>query len=85
VHTVVRAAAALDVIPESVAMDGGFASKSNLSTLKTLGGAPLCAPPNGTQMMNGFEPRIDYQDRCRSAAQPAIVRLKPISRQALVS
>ena len=38
----VRAAKVLDTVPHSVAMDGGFASKRNLSTLKTLGITNVC-------------------------------------------
>jgi IS5 family transposase len=42
VSSVVRAAKVLDTVPHSVAMDGGFASKRNLSTLKTLGITNVC-------------------------------------------
>jgi IS5 family transposase len=62
VHTVVRAAAALDVIPESVAMDGGFASKSNLNTLKTLGIVNVCfSKRRGMKVEEMVENPRDYR------------------------
>ena len=42
IPSVVRSARVFDAIPKSVAMDGGFASKQNLTTLKTFGIQNVC-------------------------------------------